>query len=87
MTFLEKCLEDPVRFGRLKRSFYICLAVLALSEAVAPWLLYRDEPHFSFENWPAWGSIYGLFSCVAIIIVSKLLGKLWLMRSENYYDR
>jgi hypothetical protein len=24
---------------------------------------------------------------VVVIIVSKLLGKLWLMRPENYYDR
>ena len=27
-----------------------------------------------------------LISCVLIIVVSKLLGKLWLMRSEDYYD-
>jgi hypothetical protein len=25
-------------------------------------------------------------SCVAIIVVSKLLGKLWLMRSEDHYE-
>jgi hypothetical protein len=87
MTILEKYLEDPVRFARVKRSFYVCLAVIALAEVVAPWLLYHDEPHFTFENWPAWGSIYGFLSCVMIIVVSKLLGKLWLMRSENYYDR
>jgi hypothetical protein len=45
-----------------------------------------DDPHFAFENLPAWGSIFGLVSCVAIITVSKLLGRLWLMRQENYYD-
>ena len=89
MTFLEKYLEDPVRLTRMKRGFYAILAAIFVSEAVAavPDLLYKDEPHFSFENWPAWGSLYGLVSCVLIIVVSKLLGKVWLMRRENYYDR
>ena len=70
----------------MKRWFYAGLAVLALSEVVAP-LFYTDHAHFSIENLPAWGAVYGLVSCVAIIVVSKLLGKLWLTRSENYYDR
>ena len=43
--------------------------------------------HFSFESFYAWGSIYGLISTVAIIIVSKLIGKVWLMRREDYYER
>lgn len=89
MKFLEKYLEDPVRLARMKRWFYAILAAILISEAVAavPELLYKDEPHFTFENWPAWGSLYGLVSCALIIVVSKLLGKVWLMRRENYYDR
>jgi len=71
---------------RFKRAFYSSLAVLAFTEVVAPRFLYREPAHFAFEDWPAFGSIYGFFSCVAIIVVSKLLGKLWLMRRENYYE-
>jgi hypothetical protein len=70
----------------MKHAFYAFLAVMALAEAGAPRFLYHDHPHFPFENWPAFGSIYGFISCVAIIVVSKLLGKLWLMRPENHYD-
>lgn len=70
----------------LTRAFYAWLVVLALAEAVAPGLLYDEAAHFAFEDWPAFGSIYGFFSCVAIILVSKLLGKLWLMRPDNYYE-
>ena len=69
----------------MKRTFYAILAALFLSETVVP-RFYTDEPHLAFENWPAWGSLYGLVSCVLIIVVSKLLGKVWLMRRENYYD-
>ena len=85
MSFLQKQLEDPVRFARIKRCFYVSLAVVALVEIVVL-LVFHEEHHFSFESWPAFGSIYGLISCVAIIVVSKFLGKVWLMRREDYYD-
>ena len=85
MNFLERHLEDPARFARVKRGFYVGLAALALGEAAAG-LFYPDDAHFPFENFPAWGSIFGLVSCVAIIVVSKVLGKLWLTRREDYYD-
>ena len=87
MSFLERQLEDPVRFARLKRWFYVGLAVVAVAEIVLPRLFHGGESHFSFEDFPAWGSLYGLLSCVAIIVVSKIIGKLWLMRREDYYDR
>lgn len=87
MTFLEKYLEDPVRVARMKRLFHGTLAAIVVGEALAPLLLYKDEPHFAFENWPAWGSLYGLVSCTLIIVVSKLLGKIWLVRKETYYER
>ena len=85
MSFLQRQLEDPVRFTRIKRWFYMGLAVVALAEIVVL-LVLHEEHHFSFESWPAFGSIYGLVSCVVIIVGSKLLGKVWLMRREDYYD-
>ena len=86
MNFLERHLENPVRFARIKRWFYVGLAVVALAEIVLPLIFHGAHPHFSFESFPAWGSLYGLASCVVIIVVSKLLGKVWLMRREDYYD-
>jgi hypothetical protein len=71
----------------VKRVCYLALVVLVLIEIAAPRFVYRGDAHFRFEDWPAFGSIYGFFSCVAIIVVSKLVGKRWLMRSEQYYDR
>ena len=86
MSFLEKLLGDPVRLKRLKRLSYVTLGVVAVAEVLLPIVFGGGHPHFSFESWPAWGSVYGLLSCVAIIVVSKLLGKVWLMRREDYYD-
>ncbi len=85
MTFLERLLEDPARFARIKRWFYVSLAAVALAEIVVL-LMPHGDYHFPFESVPAWGSLYGLASCVAIIVVSKFLGKIWLMRREDYYD-
>jgi hypothetical protein len=70
-----------------KRWSYFSLAVIALAEILVPRLFPADHAHFWFEDLPAWGSGYGLLSCILIIKVSKLLGKLWLMRPEDYYER
>ena len=86
MTFLEKYLEDPVRLARAKRWSCAGLAALVVIEVAALYRLYPDHSHFWFEDLPAWGALYGLVSCVVIIVVSKLVGKLWLVRRENYYD-
>jgi hypothetical protein len=86
MNLFDQQLDNPGRWKRIKRWFYAGLAAIAVSEVIVPLLFPADHAHFSFEDLPAWGSIYGLVSCVLIIVVSKLLGKLWLMRRENYYD-
>ncbi len=60
--------------------------LLILGAWLLPFLFHGGDAHFSFEGFPAWGSLYGLISCAAIIVVSKLLGKAWLIRREDYYD-
>ena len=86
MSFLERQLEDPVRFARIQRWSIALLILVAVAEIVLPLVFHGGHHDFSFESTPAWGSLYGLISCVAIIVVSKLLGKRWLMRREDYYD-
>ena len=86
MSFLERQLEDPVRFKRVKLWFYVGLVVVVAGEIVLPLVVHGGHHYFSFESWPAWGSLYGLISCVAIIVLSKLIGKAWLMRPEDHYD-
>jgi len=88
VNFIERHLKDPIRFARIKYWFYLSLAVVVLSEIVALiyGLIFGMHPHFWFEWIPAWGSLYGFVSCAVIIIVSKFIGKKWLMRREDYYD-
>lgn len=86
MSFLERQLEDPVRLARIRRGFYVGLALVVLAEIILPLVFGGSHPHFGFESIPAWGSLYGLISCLAIIVVSKLIGKVWLTRAEDYYE-
>ncbi len=86
MNIFEKILEDPVRFKKVKRVGLASLVVFFLLEILVVNVLHLGHPHFRFEKLPGFGSLYGLISCVLIIVVSKLLGKLWLMRPEDYYD-
>ena len=86
MNIFEKHLEYPVRFARLKKAFYASLAAIVLGEIVVIHVLRRGHGHFGFEDLPAFGSLCGLVSCILIVVVSKFLGHLWLMRKEDYYD-
>lgn len=87
MTLLERCLEDPVRRARIKRAFIASLVLVAGLELVLPLVFHGDHAHFAFERLPCWGSLYGFVSCVAIIVASKFVGKAWLMRREDHYER
>ena len=86
MSFLERLLEDPARMKRLKRGGIGLLVVIAAVEIAAGLMPGEHHHHFAFEGWPAFGSAYGFVSCVVIILVSKFIGKLWLMRKEDHYD-
>jgi len=86
VNIFEKILEDPKRFQRIKRAGLAFLVIIFLLEILVVNVLHLGHPHFRFEEFPGFGSLYGLISCVLIIVVSKLLGKLWLMRPEDYYD-
>jgi uncharacterized membrane protein len=86
VSFLQRQLEDPERFVRIKWGFYLFLALIVLAEVVLPLIFHGGHHYFGFEGWPAFGSLYGLISCVLIIVVSKAIGKLLLMRKEDHYD-
>ena len=41
--------------------------------------------YFGVDDWPAFGAIFGFASCVAMVVVAKLLGMV-LKRPEEYYE-
>jgi len=64
---------------------WIMLAVMALL-VIANFVFPAGYDRFFWESLPGAGAVYGLFSCVVIVVVSKFLGYKFLYRPENYYD-
>ena len=64
------------------------LAGAAALASVAAKIAYHDAAHarFWWHEVPAFDLVYGFAGCLAIIVLSKALGKLWLQRPEGYYD-
>jgi hypothetical protein len=46
----------------------------------------KEQAHTAAEEVPAFWSMFGLGSCLVIIIFSKWLGHLGVIKKENYYD-
>ena len=66
-----------------RRLFYLVLALTVLADFLVP----REHAEYFWERLPGWAALYGLGSCVALILVSKFLGHQGgLMRDEDYYD-
>ncbi len=63
------------------------LAATLLAVFVADFLVPREHGEFFWDDIDGWSALFGFVSCVAIIFVSKLLGKQGrIMRDEDYYD-
>ena len=73
---------ELLRRKAAKRIAYGALIILIIVDFIIP----RHEIHFFGDKIPAFWSLFGFFACVLIIILSKWIGHLGLMKDENYYD-
>ncbi|MBF0119753.1 MAG: hypothetical protein HQK79_13035 [Desulfobacterales bacterium] len=46
----------------------------------------RHAAHFFGDNIIGFWTIFGVFICLAMIIICKGLSHVWLMKGEDYYD-
>ncbi len=67
-----------------KRLWFVMYILLFLS-LLAQFLIGDDKHHFAIEAIPLFYAVFGFFSCVLIVLVSKFLGKFF-KREEDYYD-
>ena len=72
-------LARPSTIRLLWRVFAVVLAV-----AVAAQLLFKVKGYFVVDGWLSFGAVFGFLSCVAMVLVAKVLG--WVLkRDENFY--
>ena len=72
-------LARPSTIRLLWRVFAVVLVV-----AVAAQLLFKVKGYFTLDGWLGFGAVYGFLSCVAMVLVAKVLG--WVLkRDDDYY--
>ena len=72
-------LERPETIRKLWWGGCTILALLVIAD-----FFYEAHPHFGFDGWPGFFAGFGLFACVAMILLAKALG-LWVKRPDGFY--
>lgn len=72
----------------MKKQHWIALTLVALFSFVGEWGSASDPEHAAhfWSAIPGFYAVYGFLGCVAIIVISKWLGKILLQRREDYYE-
>jgi len=66
---------------------WIVLGVITLISVFVAMNMPPDPAHdYWWERIPVFYILYGFAGCVLIILFSKVVGKLFLQRKEDYYD-
>ncbi|MCP3176246.1 hypothetical protein MJO47_03940 [Desulfuromonas sp. KJ2020] len=74
--------DHPQNIRKLRIGFYAVLVLLVVPDL----FLHKHTLFSSVEAWPGFYALFGFIACVAIILISKVLGFV-LKRPEDYYDR
>jgi len=70
----------------MKTWHWIALGLITTVTLILEFTVLADYNKHWWDVIPAFYIIWGFISCVLIIYVSKWIGKLFLFRSESYYD-
>jgi hypothetical protein len=71
----------------MKTWHWIALGILTVISLILEFTLLADYKSHWWNYIPGFYIIWGFLSCVLIIYVSKGLGKLFIFKNEQYYDR
>ena len=73
-------LVRPATIRLLWRFFVVVLALTILAQ-----LFINVKGYFGMDGWFGFGAAFGFVVCVAMVAISKVLGR-FLKRDEDYYD-
>lgn len=60
------------------------VSIAALAATLLLQMIYPVKGYFGVDEWFGFGAVFGFFSCVVMVLASKLLG-VFLKRSDDYY--
>ena len=84
----------------MKRWHWVALILMAILSLVGEYMVTHTHSHAEtpghdavqahVQHWwsgvPAFYILFGFIGCVLLIVVAKILGKLFLLKKEDYYD-
>jgi hypothetical protein len=73
-----------VRPATIRWIWRVSIAVLALTVLLQ--LVIKVKGYFGVDGWLGFGAAFGFLSCLAMVLVAKVLGFV-LKRDEDYYER
>ena len=76
----ENWLVRPTTIKLLWRVFITILALTVLAQ-----LVIKVKGYFGVDDWFGFAAVFGFLSCVAMVVLAKVLGFV-LKRDENYYN-
>lgn len=64
------------------------LAIVVTVSLVAEWVTPHTAEHAThwWTGVPGFYALFGLLGCITIILFAKMIGKLFLLKDEDYYD-
>lgn len=62
------------------------IALIALS-VILDLILLRENGELVWTYIPGFFAVFGLIGALAVIVISRLLGRYWLERREDYYHK
>ena len=81
---LESYFENPNWIKKAKVIFFLLLVLLLIADFFIP----KEHGHAVLpgESFPGFYALFGFVATLLIIIVSKLLGFLFISKKEGYYN-
>jgi hypothetical protein len=79
---LEQYFENPDWLKKAKLIFLILMALLLVADFSIP----KEHAVLPGESVPGFYALFGLIATLLIIIVSKLLGFLFVSKEEGFYN-
>ena len=72
----------------MKKISWSALGVLSLIAVITELSVPHDPEHAAYwwNSIPGFYAAFGFVGCVAIIVISKWIGKILLQRGEEYYE-
>ncbi|HBG46412.1 MAG TPA: hypothetical protein DDW94_05415 [Deltaproteobacteria bacterium] len=80
---LEKIFDNPQRLQTLKWVLYAAMAVFIVLDFVIP----RHHVEFFWDEVPGFSAAFGFAAFVVVVVVAKALGRLFLQKDEDYYEK